>query len=108
MAQSLRPFSGRMLLGICFESGHSLWLYDFEATPTDLGGYREFWVVDPDDTRTLYYDTEGTDVEIEPYHVWSRSVFAHVDWEWTVDHLDVTVEGSDGRTIELAGSVTAS
>lgn len=103
--ESLQPFSGRMLLGIYFESGHSLWLYDFESTPTDLGAYREFWVVDPDDTRTLYYDTEGAVAEVNPFHDWKRSVFAEMSWEWTTDHIDITVDASEGATITLEGVV---
>lgn len=102
---TLEPFTGRMLLGICFERGHSLWLYDFESTPTDLGAYREFWVVEPDDTRTLYYDTEGAAAEVDSYHDWSRSVLADVDWHWTSERLDVTLEGTDGTTIHLEGTV---
>lgn len=94
-----------MLFGICFESGHSIWLYDFESTPTNLGAYREFWVVEPDDTRTLYYDTEGAAAEIEIFHEWSQSVVADMVWEWTPDHIDITVTGSDGTTIELTGEI---
>ena len=103
--KALQPFRGRILLGICFESGHSIWLYDFESAPTDLGAYREFWVVEPDDTRTLYYDTEGADAEIAAFHDWSRSVLAEMKWEWTTDHIDIIVNGSEGRTIELEATV---
>ena len=103
--ESLQPFSGRILLGICFESGHSIWLYDFESTPTELGAYREFWVIDPDDTRTLNYDTEGATAEIESFHKWSQAVFAEMAWEWTPTQIDITVTGSDGTTIELTGEI---
>lgn len=103
--QTLQPFEGRILLGINFESGHSLWLYDFERTPTEYGSYREFWVVEPDDTRILYYDTEGAEEEIEAFHDWERSVLADMTWEWTADRIDIMVEGEDGRTIELEGTV---
>ncbi|MFC7020378.1 hypothetical protein [Haloarcula halobia] len=80
-------------------------MYDFESTPTDLGGYREFWVVEPDDTRILYYDTEGADAEIAAFHDWSRSIMAEMEWEWTTDHIDITVNVSEGATIELEGTV---
>lgn len=103
--KSLQPFSGRMLLGICFESGYSIWLYDFESTPTDLGHYREFWVVEPDDTRTLYYDTEGATAEIKSFHEWNQAVFAEMAWQWTPTQIDITVSGSDGTTIEFTGEV---
>lgn len=103
--QSLQPFEGRILLGINFESGHSLWLYDFERTPTKYGSYREFWVVEPDDTRILYYDTEGAEEEIEAFHDWERSVLADMTWEWTADRIDITVDGDDGRTIDLEGTI---
>lgn len=103
--QSLQPFEGRILLGVNFESGHSLWLYDFERTPTEYGGYREFWVVEPDDTRVLYYDTEGAEEEIEAFHDWERSVLANMTWEWTADRIDITVDGEDGQSIELEGTI---
>lgn len=102
---TLQPFRGRILLGICFESGHSIWLYDFESTPTDHGAYREFWIVKPDDTRTLYYDTEGADAEIAVFHDWNRSAQAEMEWEWTTDHIDIVVNGSEGTTIKLEGTV---
>lgn len=103
--QSLQPFVGRILLGINFESGHSLWLYDFERTPTEYDSYREFWVVEPDDTRILYYDTDGADEEIEAFHDWERSVLADMTWDWTTDRIDITVDGEDGRSIELDGAI---
>ena len=103
--EALQPFTGRMLLGICFESGHSIWLYDFDSTPTDLGAYREFWVVEPDDTRTLYFATEGVDDEMAPYHEWDQSVAAEMEWEWTTDHVDVRVSEPEGVTIEIDGTV---
>lgn len=87
------------------ESGHSIWLYDFESTPTDVGAYREFWVVEPDDKRTLYYDTEGADDEIAAFHDWNRSVLAEMDWKWTTDYIDITVNGSEGTAISLEGAV---
>jgi hypothetical protein len=103
--KKLQPFSGRVLLGICFERGHSIWLYDFESTPTGLGSYREFWVVEPDDTRTLYYDKEGADAEIAAFHDWSRSALSEMEWEWTTDHIDIIVNGSEGTTIKFEGTV---
>lgn len=103
--ETLQPFSGRMLLGICFESGHSFWLYDFESTPTDLGAYREFWVVAPDDTRTLYVDTDGAAAEVDPYHDWEQSELADMSWVWTDDTIDITVTAGEGSTIELDGNV---
>lgn len=106
--ERLQAFSGRVLTGICFESGHSLWLYDFESTPTDLGDYRELWVVEPDDTRILYYDTEGADREVARFHDADRSVLAEMEWVWTDDRIDIRVEDSDGTTIELAGDVGTS
>ncbi len=103
--KTLQPFRGRILLGICFESGHSIWLYDFESTPTDFGAYREFWVVEPDDTRTLYYDTEGVDTEIAAFHDWNQSVLAEMEWKWTTDQIDITVIGSEGTMITLEGTI---
>jgi hypothetical protein len=102
---TLRPFTGRVLFGIAFESGHSLWLYDFEATPTGLGGYREAWVVEPDDTRTLYYDTEGADVEIGRFHEWDAAVLAEMNWTWTDDRIEVWVSGEDGTEIVFEATV---
>lgn len=106
--QSLRPFEGRIILGINFETDHSLWLYDFERTPTEYDSYREFWVVEPDDTRSLYYDTDGAEEEIEAFHDWERAVLAEMTWDWTTDRIDITVDGEDGRSIELDGTVRKS
>lgn len=103
--EALQPFSGRVLLGLCFESGHSLWLYDFESTPTNLGGYREFWVVKPDDTRILYYDTEGAANEITRFHNWDQAVLAEMTWEWTADRIDITVHENDGTSINLEATI---
>lgn len=98
--QPLQPFEGRMPLGINFESGHSLWMYDFERTPTEHDSYRECRVVEPDDTRILHYDTEGADAELHAFDDWDRSVLAEMSWEWSSDRIDITVDGDDGRTIE--------
>lgn len=102
---ALQPFSGRVLSGICFESGHSIWLYDFESTPTEFDSYRELWVVEPDDSRVLYYDTEGADSEIARFHDWDRAVLSNMDWEWTNEHIDVQVEGADESTVDFTGKV---
>lgn len=102
---TLQPFSGRVLTGICFETGYSIWLYDFNSTPTDFDSYRELWVVEPDDSRILYYDTEGANAEIARYHDWDRAVRADMEWKWTDAHIDIHVEGSDVSTVVLTGEV---
>lgn len=62
-------------------------------------------MVEPDDTRILYYDTAGAEEEIEAFHDWERSVLSEMTWEWTSDRIDITVYGEDGRAIELEGAI---
>lgn len=62
-------------------------------------------MVEPDDTRILYYDTDGAEEEIGAFQDWERSVLAEMNWEWTTDRIDITVDGEDGRSIELDGEI---
>ena len=103
-----QPFHGRVLVGLCFESGHSFWLYDFESTPTGLGGYRELWIVDPDDRRILHYDVDGAAKEIARFHDWDVAVHSDMTWEWTADRIDIHVAGGDGSVIDLTATVGSS
>jgi len=100
-----QPFHGRILPGLCFDNGHSLWIYDFESTPTGLGGYRELWIVEPDDRRILHYDIEGAEVEIARFHDWDVAVHSEMNWDWTADRIDIHVSGGDGTTVDLTATV---
>lgn len=100
-AESLDAFSGWFVPGLCFESGHSIWLYDFTATPTPFGPYREVWVVHPDGERVLYVEPEVASVAVAKYHTFDRLLGGDMVWMWNDERLTLSVVGEDGSTLEL-------
>ena len=101
-AGSLQPFHGLFVPGIAFESGHSIWLYDFVTTPTPEGGYDEIWLVMPDGERILLVEREAIGAEVARYHEFDRTVLANVEWTWTGrDDLHLDVDTTDGTELAL-------
>lgn len=99
---TLEPFSGYVVPGVCFESGHCFWLLDFETTPTAFESYAELWVIAPDGERVLYVDPEPAAEEVLRYHRFDRVGGASITWERpTREKVAVAVAGDDGVTLDL-------
>lgn len=99
-AADLRPFSGLSLPGVCFESGHCLWLLDFESTPTPHGGYTEVWVLDPDGTRRLYV-SEGAAIDtVCEFHDFDATHAAEMTVERTDEGLSLSMAAADGTRLD--------
>lgn len=99
---TLQPFEGIICPGIAFESGHIVWLFRFDETPTPLGGYSEVWIEAPDGDLTLYADPAEATAYVSTYHDFDRLERAIIDWgTLTEDELELTVKAGDGMTLEL-------
>ena len=97
-----RPFHGLFAPGICFESGHSVWLYQFESTPTPLGDHAEVRVVDPGGGPTLFVDRAPAAEYAERHHAFDRAVPA-TTWRWPDDrHLELHVRGVEGSRLDCS------
>lgn len=106
--ETLQPFHGLFVPGIRFESGHSVWLLDFETTPTPLGGYCEVWLVTPDGERILFVESETVGREVSQYHDFDRISTANIDRTWTGrDDLHLVVDTADGTELALDVELTA-
>lgn len=75
----LSPFHGIQIPGICFESGHCIWLLDFAETPTEVSSYVEVWLIDPDGGTTLLIDPEEATPAVERYHEFDDVRGARID-----------------------------
>lgn len=101
-AGPLRPFSGTIVSGITFASGHSCWYIDFETTPTAAGSYNEVWVIAPDGTRRLYSDTRESIESVLRYHAFDETTVATIEQSEPADaSLRVRVDGEDGTSLAL-------
>lgn len=99
---TLEPFSGHVVPGVCFESGHCFWLLDFAATPTAFESFAELWVITPDGERVLYVDPEPAAAEVLRYHRFDRVRGASIAREQpTRGTAAVTVAGDDGAVLDL-------
>ncbi|WP_254536922.1 hypothetical protein [Halomarina litorea] len=99
---SLRPFTGLSLPGVCFESGHCVWLLDFESTPTPYGGYTEVWVIGPDGDRTLYVSEEEAIDTVCEYHDFDATHAAEVTVERDDERLTLSTTGEDGTRLDCS------
>jgi hypothetical protein len=75
----LQPFSGFQVPGICFESGHCLWVLNFTETPTELPSYTELWLIGPDRRTTLFIDPPEAASLVEQYHTFDETIDAEID-----------------------------
>lgn len=101
---TLEPFSGRFIPGICFESGHCVWLIEFTDTPTRFGSYTELWLILPDGERVLYTDPGEATEEVLKYHDFDRTVAAEIRHERQRGNVAVELEAADGTTLEVTAT----
>lgn len=103
--RGLRPFRGYFSPGVTFSSGHTIYLYNFQSTPTEIDSYGEFWIVSPDREKTLYVDPERATESVLRYHNFDRTVGADLEWTIDGDSLAVTMDGDDGTEAEFRASL---
>jgi hypothetical protein len=105
----LEPFHGLICPGIGFKSGHTIWLFRFEETPTPIGGYSEVYLEEPDGTLTLYTDPGEAATYVTDYHEFDRIEAAVLDWE-RADHdeLAVAMEADDGTRLDVRATLEPS
>lgn len=105
----LVPFSGRVIPGVCFSSGYCLWVIDFVSTPTNIGSYREVWVITPDGERILYTDPEAAREIVLQSHDFDQVHGGEITQEQIGSNTtQVTLDGADGTTLELKYSIDQS
>lgn len=103
---TLEPFHGQFVPGLCFESGHCLWLLEFTATPTQFDSYTELWLITPTGERILYTDPGDAAEEVLKHHDFDRTESASITCDGSPSRIDVTMEAADDTTIELTASLT--
>ena len=107
--EALRPFRGFLTPGICFASGHCIWLLQFSSTPTAIEAYDEIWVITPDRERILYVDPTEAGPYVETYHEFDRVIGATITWsEAGTDGVEMHLEAEDGTTLDLRADLGAS
>jgi hypothetical protein len=99
---SLRPFAGLVCPGITFDSGHVVWLFRFDETPTPAGAYADVWLESPDGTVTLYVDPADAGQYPAAYHEFDDVAGADIEW-LTADHdrVALTMVAADGTTLDV-------
>lgn len=107
--KSLHPFSGFLVPGMCFTSGHCVWLLNMESTPTPIGSYKEVWVITPDDERILYVDPVDAGPYVELYHNFDQIVGADITWELAdTSGITAKMNADDGTTLFIQASLGSS
>lgn len=105
-ATALEPFHGFLSPGICFASGHCIWLLHMAKTPTSIGTYDEVWVITPEEQRILYVDPVEAGPYVETYHEFDRVVGGTITWERaTTDEIMVHLDAEDGTTLDLEATL---
>lgn len=100
--EELVPFHGFQVPGICFESGHCVWLLRFTKTPTVVPAYFEVWLISPHDEVTLFVDQPEAIPVIERYHEFDAVVEATIDCRLPdPETIRVAVRGKDGTELDL-------
>lgn len=103
---TLQPFPGRYIPGVCFESGHCVWLLDFISTPTRFDSYVELWLVTPDGERVLYTDPGAAADEVMMYHDFDRTEVASITHDIAQSgRVKVSMEAADGTSLETRVSL---
>lgn len=103
---TLGAFTGNFIPGVCFESGHCVWLLEFTSTPTQFDSYTELWIIAPDGERVLYTDPEAAADEVLNYHDFDRTEGASVTCDTSHSQITVTMEATDGTNFELTASTS--
>jgi hypothetical protein len=100
---TLQPFEGFVSPGIAFESGHTVWLFKFDETPTPTGAYSDIWIESPAGDVTMYVDPTTAGEYVKAYHDFDYIVGASINWRVAdLDRIDVQLEADDGTTLELS------
>lgn len=102
----LGAFTGNFIPGLCFESGHCIWLLEFTSTPTRFDSYTELWIITPDGKRILYTDPEAATEEVLKYHDFDRTNGASITCDTSHSQISVTMEATDGTSLELTASAS--
>ncbi|MDL5363735.1 hypothetical protein [Halalkalicoccus sp. NIPERK01] len=103
----LEPFHGIQVPGVCFESGHCVWLLRFTETPTDLPSYTEVWLITPDGGTTLFVDPEEAAATVEEYHAFDEVRGAEIDVALPdQETIRVTVAGDTDLEFDLTHELT--
>lgn len=98
----LRPFHGWICPGIGFESGHTIWLFRFDETPTPVGAYSEVWVETPEDELTLYADPGEAAPYVSEYHEFDRIEPVTIEWgRMGRSSVELEMNAADGTSLEL-------
>lgn len=103
---TLGAFTGNFVPGLCFESGHCIWLLEFTSTPTRFDSYTELWIITPDGKRILYTDPEAATEEVLKYHDFGRTNGASITCDTSRGQIGVTMEATDGTSLELTASAS--
>lgn len=108
-AAQLQRFHGWFSPGICFDSGHCIWVFKWEHTPTSLGAYSDVWVITPDGDRLLYADPPEAGPFVEKYHDFHRTYGASITWDRVDDDaVEFHLDGDDDTTLEFRAELGAS
>jgi len=99
---TLQPFEGFIIPGIGFESGHIIWLFKFDNTPTPLGRHSSVWIESPTGKLSLYTDPPEAIEYSAPYHDFDQVVGASIDWtDADLDRIEVVMHAEDGTALGL-------
>lgn len=105
----LQPFHGCFTPGICFESGHCLWMFNWFSSPTEFDGYSDIWLITPDEKRILYADPPEAGQAVETWHEFDLTVGAAISWSQTgEDIVECHLEGEDGTTLDFRSELGSS
>ena len=98
----LEPFEGSFIPGLCFESGHCIWLLHMASTPTAFDAYTEWWLVTPDAERLLYVDPGEAAEEVRKYHDFDWIGAGSIDVARTASRLELDLTADDGTEMQVA------
>ena len=98
----LTPLHGFLCPGVCFPTGHCLWLLKFSSTPTAIGAYGQVWLVTPEGERLLYTDPAEAQQYVQLYHDFDRTAGGTITWDRAdEDCIEMQLDGEDGTTLSL-------
>ena len=81
-SRNLLPFYGFLVPGVYFPGGHCLWFANFTATPTDIGGYAQVWLIAPTGKRVLFVQPEAAGPTVCLFHDPHEAYGATMKWRW--------------------------
>lgn len=97
------PCTGWMIPGICFESGHCLWILNWEENPLAVKPLVEVWLFHPDGKRQCWVSDPRGVPFFETYHRFDSVSPAEIRLEREGDkiHLSVTEAGGPALRAEI-------